>query len=199
MLAVTVGAAIIAPNVRVDAEKKEISLFDKSANYSIEDKEFEIGDGDEKVTVKNNEITFGSGETKIDIKLSDEDIAKIEGFIEKDALAILAVLPFTLAAATVAVVFFALVFGHCASVFKNIANDKTPFTKDNIDRMEKVAKYLIISYALTLVANLVMAIVSKSTANMNFGAIIWILGTYVFIYILKAGYQLEDVKEGKDE
>lgn len=199
VLVTTVAAAIIAPNVKIDSDNKEISLYDKTASYTIRDKEFELGEGDEKVVVRNNEIIFGQNGSSFNIKLSDEDIKKIEDFIENDALKILAVLPFVLAAATVAIIFIALALWNGATVLKNIAGKKTPFTKENIDRTEKIAKFLIISYAITLVANLVTAIVVKSTANMNVGSIFSILFVYVFIYILKAGYQLEGKEEKEEE
>ena len=199
VLIATVAVAIIAPNIKIDSDNKEITLFDKTSSYTIRDKEFELGDGDEKVVVKNNEVLIGENGSSINIKLSDEDINKIEEFIENDALRILAVLPFALAAATVAVVFIALALGNGASVLKNVATKKTPFTKENIDRTEKIAKFLIISYAITLVANLIMSIVARTTANLNFGSIFSILFVYVFVYILKAGYQLEDKGEKEEE
>lgn len=194
----TIATAIIAPNVKIDREAKEISLFDKNVNYDFKDKEIELGEGKEKVVIRNNEIIVGEDGSVVSVKLSDNSIEEIERFIENDAMRFIAAFPYVIALATVAVVFSALALGHGASVFKNIAIKDTPFIKENVERCEKAAKYLIISVVITFIANFAMSLMTgASSTNFATGSITGILGIYVVIYVLKSGLALGTKKSDK--
>ena len=197
---VAVGAAIVAPNLKVNRDSKEITLFGETASYDIRDKEIEIGEGDQKVIIKNNEITIGEDGSVVDIKLSDMSIDKIENFIENDAVKFISALPYVLTMVFIGVLFTALALGHCATVLKNIANKETPFTKENIECTEKAARYLIVSYAVVLIANLILdLVIDTNTYHLNLGSITVILGLYIAVYILKYGYSIESKKAVKVE
>ena len=111
---------------------------------------------------------------------------------------VIAALPFVLTMAVVAIIFVALALGHCASVLKNIATKDTPFIEDNVERTEKAAKYLLISFAITLVANLTMSLITNfSNSSFNFSSITTILGLYVAVYVFKSGIALGTKKAEK--
>lgn len=197
-----IATAIIAPNVKIDSVKKEITLFNQTSSYTIKDKDLEIvGDENDKVIIKDNTVSIINDDAEVlSIKLSNESLTQIEEFVEDDAMKILAVLPYTLAFAAVALSLIALALGHVAKVLKNVAVKKTPFEKDNATRLEKAAKYLLISFCITLVCNLVMSIVSGGKAiNVNGGSISAILGLYVLVYVFKYGASVEDKKEEKKD
>lgn len=192
----TIAVAVIAPNIKIDRDVKEITLFDQKINYDFKDKEITVGEGDSKVVIKNNEITVGENNSVVNIKLSDSDIAQIEKIIENDAMKIIAVLPYVLVLATISVAFSALALGHGAKVFKNIATEGSPFTTENIERSEKAVKYLIIVLAISLISGLIMSIVSGlNYSSVASGSITTILALYVVIYILKSGISLDNKKE----
>lgn len=197
-----IATAIIAPNVKIDSVKKEITLFNQTSSYTIKDKDLEIvGDENDKVIIKDNTVSVINDDAEVlSIKLSNESLTQIEEFVEDDAMKILAVLPYTLAFAAVALSLIALALGHVAKVLKNVAVKKTPFEKDNATRLEKAAKYLLISFCITLACNLVMSIVSGGKAiNVNGGSISAILGLYVLVYVFKYGVSVEDKKEEKKD
>ena len=195
----TIAVAAVAPNVKVNSSAKEIAVFDEKINYSIKDKEIELGEGDDKITIKDNEIKIGQNGTTVAVKLSNSDIDEIEKFIENDLSKLVSVAPYILALVTAAVAFMALALGHGASVFKNIAKEKTPFIKDNAERTEKAAKYLIVCVVVSFIANLItsVAMAGKAGSSIMVGSISTILALYVMVYIFKAGYELESVKSSK--
>ncbi len=197
-----ITTAIIAPNVKIDSVKKEITLFNQTSSYTIKDKDLEIvGDENDKVIIKDNTVSIINDDAEVlSIKLSNESLTQIEEFVEDDAMKILAVLPYTLAFAAVALSLIALALGHVAKVLKNVAVKKTPFEKDNATRLEKAAKYFLISFCITLVCNLVMSIVSDGKAiNVNGGSISAILGLYVLVYVFKYGASVEGKKEERKD
>ncbi len=197
-----VATSIIAPNIKIDSTNKEISLFDKTASYTINGQDFEYGDEDGRITIKDNVVTIADSNTEfVSMKLSDESINEIEKFIENDMPRILAVIPFVLMMTAVLLGAYALALGHGANVFKNIAKEDTPFVKDNVERVEKTFKYLIIGFILTFAINLTMAIATGFRTNIGGEtiSITSVLGFYVLVYIFKAGYQLSDNKTEKTE
>jgi len=190
-----IAASIIAPNINIDSTNKEITLFDKTSSYTIKDKDFDYGDEEGRVAIKDNVVTISSKDSDVlSVKLSDNSITEIEKFIENDVPNLLKVLPFVLMLTAVLLGAYALALGHGASVFKNIAKEDTPFTKDNIERTEKSFKYMIAALILTFVIDIIMVAASGFKANIGFEttSITGILAIYVTIYIFKAGYQLED-------
>jgi hypothetical protein len=193
--------AVVAPNVKVNSEAKEITLFDEKVSYDVKDKTIEFGNEDAKVVVEKNEVRVDTKNgTTATVKLSDADIDKIEDFIEDDMLKLLSALPYILMMAVVALIFVALALGHGASVFKNIAKEKTPFTEENVERCEKSAKYLIISFVLATLTNVVMSIITDGKSGVTIGgSITAILGLYVVIYILKSGVEAEGKKTTKTD
>lgn len=195
---VTILMAVVAPNLKIDRSAKEIELFGNKGSYTIRDKEYSYSEDDVNFAIKDNTIKFNKGETAIAVKLSEEDIEKIEGFVENDAMKVIAALPFVLAMAAVAIAFASLALGHCASVLKNIATKETPFIEENVERSEKAAKYLLISFAITLVANLTMSLITNySNSSFSFSSITTILGLYVLVYIFKSGIALGTKKAEK--
>ena len=197
VVAAAIAMSIIAPNVQIDASSKEISLFGKSASYTINGQDFDYGDEDGRITIKDNVVTITSNDAEfVSVKLSEDSLKELEKVVENDVPRILAVTPFVLMMTAVLLGAYALALGHGANVFKNIANEDTPFVKDNVERVEKTFKYLIIGFILTFAINLTMAIATGFKTNIGGEtiSITSVLGFYVLVYIFKAGYQLSDGK-----
>ena len=203
VLLAAAATAVVSQNVKVDTAKKEVSVFNEVANYEIKDKDFEFSDEDSKVVIKDNVVTVTEkGDEILSLKISDKSIEGIESFVENDLVRILAVLPYILVLVAVLVGLYAMILGHGASVFKNIAKEETPFVKDNITRTEKAFKYSIATLVLAFVISLACTLATRiDSNNVSFSAtsISSILATYVMIYIFKSGYKGDDKKAEKDE
>ena len=197
---VALSTAIIAPNLKINKDLKEISLFENTISYDIKGKEITVGEGDKKVVIKDGNITVGEDGSVVDVKLSDSSIRLAEEFIENDAMKFIAALPYALTVAFAAIIFIALALGHCASVLKNIADKETPFIEENVDRTEKAAKYFIIALVLTFIGNFILDIVMDVQGyHFDFSSITTILGLYVLVYIFKCGIEAGSKKSEKAE
>lgn len=199
LFSMSAAFAVISPNLKVNSDKKEITFFDKTINYDLKNQDFESSEGDSKIIIRDQTIEFSQDGSVFTAKLSESDIEKIEKFLESDLTKVFAVLPYVFAIAAISLIFTALMLGHGARVFKNIAKEKTPFTEENITRAEKAAKYLIISWVILIVANIIMGIAMGGTGTQIFqtGSIVSIFIVYVAVYVLKYGYDIESKKASK--
>jgi hypothetical protein len=203
LVLVTLLAAVLAPNVSVDKDKKEISFFDEKSSYTIKDKEFEAGDDNGRIIFKDNRLAiYNKDETEIlSFNITDGTIEEFNKLVEEELPKFISALPFTLFFATIVVIFTAMILGHGSRIFKNIATKKTPFVKDNITRADKAFKYSIVSAVAATIANIVFTVMVGATTNyiISVSAIVEILVLYVVIYIFRAGYQMEGIKKDEEE
>ena len=199
----TIALAVIAPNIKVDKDAKEISLFDKTSSYTIKDKDLVIGDGKDEIIIKDNEIRLnGDDGAAVSVKLTDGNIEEIEKFIENDLVKIIAVIPYIMALGAVALVFAALALGHGAHVFKNIGKEETPFTEENVERSEKSVKYLLIILVISCLIDMIMAVVitnGKASGSLTGSSVGSILTLYVAIYVLKSGLEAKTPAKKEDK
>ena len=199
LILVTIAIAILAPNFSLNTEKKELTLFGNTANYTLKDRDLRISDKEgNEVIIKDNALSvISNGSDVVSIKLSGQSLEEIEKFIEQKLPRFIYSLPFVLAFVSIMLIYFALALGHGASICWNIATKKTPFIKDNITRTEKAFKYMLISAVLAFAISIASAIVMNTSSFkiVSFSSVGGLFATYIMIYIFKAGYQLEDKKE----
>ena len=92
-----------------------------------------------------------------------------------------------------------MIFGNIYKVFKNIENDTTPFTKENVRLIKEIGIYAIVSPFVGAVISLVMAIIFKSP---NFRATIDVTTLFMGFVVLclsqffAHGVELEDEVNG---
>ena len=81
--------------------------------------------------------------------------------------------------------------------FKNVRNEETPFSKENIELLEKFGKMLIYAFVISLVSKIINSIVLSNSMNINLTDIMEILFVYFLLYIFKYGYKLQKETKGK--
>ena len=92
-----------------------------------------------------------------------------------------------------------LIFGNIYKVFKNIENDMTPFTKENVRLIKNIGIYAIVSPFVGGVISIIMAIIFKSP---NFKATIDVTTLFMGFVVLclsqffAHGVELEDEVNG---
>ena len=92
-----------------------------------------------------------------------------------------------------------MIFGNIYKVFKNIENDMTPFTKENVRLIKNIGIYAIVSPFIGAVISLIMAIIFKSP---NFKATIDLTTLFMGFVVLclsqffAHGVELEDEVNG---
>ncbi len=200
----TIASAIIAPNVKVNSDQKEISLFDRTASYQIKDRALEFGDENDKVKVENNTVTvFQKDEEVLSIKISESNIEEVEKFIENDLTKTLAVIPFVLVVVVVLLIFLALSLAHGAKLCFSIGKEEIPFTKDNITHAQKIFSYMLVGFVLSFVVDIILTIATgvSSTFSYEITSVATMFGAYIMVYVFKSGYELKggDKKEKADK
>lgn len=87
-----------------------------------------------------------------------------------------------------------LVLKHLGRLFKNISNDKTPFTLDNIDHMKKMGIYMIIAILLPTISSILFNIFTDIDLRLRFDLIdiVQILFILAMRIIFKYGFILQE-------
>lgn len=96
-----------------------------------------------------------------------------------------------------------LVLKHLAKLFKNINEESTPFTLENIDHMAKMGRYMIAVILLPIIASILYSAFADIDINIDFSivSVMEVLFVLAMSIIFKYGYNIENNKknESKDE
>ena len=180
---------IISSNVKIEKanEENHLRVFDKDFYYTrsldtitiYEKDDFEnreVIDKKEDIRFFNDIITY----------LEDNNLTKLSILLEIE-LVLITVLLF--------IQFFML--RNVYTLFKNIHDKTSPFIKDNIVLLEKIAKFLIISLIISVLVDLVSSILFDASLNISLTNVIEILVVYCVIYIFEYGNKIDSSVNGK--
>ena len=94
-----------------------------------------------------------------------------------------------------------LVLKHLAKLFKNIKDEGTPFTLDNVDHMTKMGKYMIAVILLPIIASILYSVFADIDINFDFGiiSVMEILFVLAMSMIFKYGYSVENSSKNKSK
>lgn len=173
-LLLVIGGFIVIPNTTIDKMNNKIEVFDKKVDYKLTDTKLII-DGDIVSTHKK--------------EVSDE-INEVIHMTDKKRLALVEFAFLTI----IAVCFISYKLFNCLSkLFKNIHDNNTPFSLDNVNYIKKLALY---SFLFVLVPDVTGAI-AELIFNLNLGvevalfSYLFSLILLVLAYIFKYGYEIQ--------
>lgn len=94
-----------------------------------------------------------------------------------------------------------LVLKHLAKLFKNINEESTPFTLENVDHMTKMGKYMIAVILLPIIASILYSVFADIDINFDFGiiSVMEILFVLAMSMIFKYGYSIENSSKNKSK
>ena len=173
-LLLVIGGFVVMPNTTIDKMNNTIKVFDKKVSYELTDYKLVIDD----------EIV--SHHDKDEAK----EIEKIIHFNDKKRLALVEMVFASMAA--VCFVSFKL-FSYLSKLFKNIHDNNTPFSMDNVNYIKKLALY---SFLFVLVPD-VMGGIAEFIFSLNLGvevalfSYLFSLILLVLAYIFKYGYEIQ--------
>lgn len=183
---------IISANIKT--EKKEnaniIKVFDNDIYYRRGEHNFEIF----KLDDNGNEIEKTEIKTQGDINTLNE----VFDYLEKnDYTKITIYAEIVLALVIVALVIEIKIVNKVYDFFKNIYDKTTPFTEENVDLLNEIAKLSIIEFIVGIVISFVSALFINRGTTIPMTNIFTIVVLYAFIYIFKYGYKLQKETKGK--
>ena len=169
-----IGGAVVVPNTKIDLNNNTIKVFDKKTSIELTNSKLVI-DGD---------IV-----SKHDVETADEIKEVINmSTTKKVVLVEMAFLTIT----AVCYISYKL-FSYLAKLFKNIHDDNTPFSMDNVTCIRKLALY---SFLFVLIPDLTGGIAEiifhlDLGVEVNLFAYLFSLILLVLAYIFKYGYEIQ--------
>ena len=163
----------------VNLKKHEIKIADQIVKYEVVDNNLDI-----YVNGKKQDVDFKI--TGLDKAIEDlEDISSGEMIAYGEVFAIGEVL------ILIAII---LLLHRLSKLFKNVRNDDTPFTDNNVVLIHEMANLMVILFILPIILNVILNIIIKSDAklNVNFVSITLILITYAASIIFEYGTKLQE-------
>ncbi len=180
---ITIGA--IASNVKVE-KNNTILIFDEKITFEKSNNEIEIMyNGKNELITKPEEILIFN---KIIEYLENKSPYVYIGFIEVAFLVLLILL-----------IIMIMILKRLENLFVNIHNGDTPFTKENIEHIKKMAFLMIAAIILPNICGAMAELIISEDLNIGFELIdvIYILFLFSMAYIFEYGYELQLDSKGK--
>ena len=178
VILVTGIVSVMAANIRIDADKEEVSLFGVTKNYTeIKDEKIEFDD-DWEVN-----LPF----------LKDKDL---KTFFEKDLKWTLWWSVIIMALGIVVLAFVIEFLSQGAKLFGNIAKKDSPFIKENVSLSGNLLKwYIAILIAGYIVTGIAMTAFPKAEIHYPYASLSTLFIMCLGIYLFRYGYNLEAGKK----
>lgn len=179
-----VAIGIVTSNTKI--EDNTITIFDEKLTYtrSADLIEIEYNDDKEEITKKEDLIILN----KILDYMENKSIVVYISFIEFAFLTLI-----------VSLILLVYILKHLETLFVNIHNGETPFTKENIDHIKKMAYLMIAAIVLPNICGLISEVVIQEDLNIDFELmdVIYVLFLFSMAYIFEYGYELQLDSKGK--
>ena len=178
----------ITSNIKTskDDDQNVLEVFDTKLYYERSDTRVELHeDGKED----KYEITSKSGvefANEVLEFLEKNDMTKLNLLVELEFLLII-----------IELVIEVFIFKKASSLFKNIHDEDSPFTEDNIGLLKSIAKLLLCTGVAAFVLSLLNNILLDIELSINIANIIEALSIFVIAYIFEYGYNLQKDSKSK--
>ena len=184
---------VLSSNVKVNFKEDSgitsgtITILDQEITYERSKTLVTINDGDNK-----NGLEIVSNPKDVDT--FNKALAYLE---QGNYTTAIMFVEFELLIIAIILVIEILILKKVYHFFKNIRNEETPFSKENIELLEKFGKLLIYAFVISLVSKIINSIILNNSMNINLTDIMEILFVYCLLYIFKYGYKLQKETKGK--
>ena len=165
------------------------------------------------VDVKNNDIVFMTDNIKLidndKIELFDEIILDVEELPKKDIINILTnnskveIICFLEGALLFIIISFIIIIfilNYVEKLFKNIKDNNTPFTLDNIKYIKRICYFMIALIVINPVSELLVSLlfdITEFNSSLELMSILEILILFSMSYIFEYGYEIQKDSNGK--
>ena len=169
-----IGGFVLVPNLKFNKMDNKIEVFNNEIKYELTDTSFKV----------DNETIILNDKDQV------EEVRKFMHCTDKKRLAIIEMAFLTMTA--VCVISYKL-FTYLSKLFKNIHDNNTPFSLDNVNCIKKLSLYsllfVLVPDVLGSIACLVFNI--QLEVEINLFAYLFSLILLVISYIFKYGYEIQ--------
>lgn len=174
MIIITIAGAVIVPSVKIDNKNNTISLYGHKVDYKLTKNTLTIN-GDKVTTHDDYEYT----QIKKATEMSSTKLTIVSLFL-------------TVSATLVLFVSYKL-FSNLSKLFKNIHDQNTPFSMENVNAIRKLALYSFLTVLIPDVAGSIASIISNIDFGVTIGLFSYLFSLMLIVlsYIFKYGYEIQ--------
>ena len=169
-----IGGFILVPNLKFNKMDNKIEIFSNEIKYELTDT---------NLTIDGNKI----------IENDKEEIKEVDKFIHCTDKKRLAILEMAFLSITAVCVISYKLFTYLSKLFKNIHDNNTPFSLDNVNYIKKLSLYsllfVLVPDVLGSLASLIFNL--RLEVEINLFAYLFSLILLVIAYIFKYGYEIQ--------
>lgn len=164
-----------------------ISIKDNSITIFGEKVEYENHEDEIVISVKGVKVGSITGDDMVKFNLATNELDKIN--IPK----LFSYVEFALVTSVAIMVLTYFILLYLEKLFRNIYNNETPFTLDNINYIKKIAYLLIAIVATSFVCDLISTAIFDYaiSAKIDLTSLIYVLIIFSIAYIFEYGYELQ--------
>ena len=172
---------IVLPTLRLNVEIQEqnkIKVFGTEFEYQT----------------RNEEMVLHYDGGEVIIGLVDENTgmnAILEKIRNTSELSIIVIGEIFLICSVIVLICIYNIMKHVKNIFLNIHNGDTPFTRENVQSIKKIAKYMIITILLPSITE------NSITIGIDLLEVLYILIIFCISYIFEYGYEIQLDSKGK--
>lgn len=180
-----IAIGLVASNVKFE-NNNTISIFDEKISYARTTDKVEISYNN-----KTEEIT-----KKEEVYILNQIIDSLEN---KPMYVSVSFIEFAFLILIIALILMIMILKHLENLFVNIHNGDTPFTKENIEHIKKMAYLMIATIILPNVCGALVELIISEDLNIGFELMdaIYVLFLFSMAYIFEYGYELQLDSKGK--
>ena len=168
---------ILAFNVEIQ-EQNKIKAFGTEVEYQTRNEEMVL-------KYANGEVVIGLVDENTDMNSILEKIRNTSKF------SIIVIGEIFLICSVVVLISIYNIMKNVKILFLNIHNGDTPFTKENVQSIKKIAKYMIVTILLPSISK------NKITIGIDLIEVLYILIIFCISYIFEYGYEIQLDSKGK--
>lgn len=180
-----IATGIVASNVKFEKDNT-ILIFDEKITYEKSDNEIVISYNN-----KTEEIT-----KKEEVYILNQIIDSLEN---KPMYVSVSFIEFAFLILIIALILMIMILKRLEKLFVNIHNGDTPFTKENIEHIKKMAFLMIAAIIIPNICGALAELIISEDLNIGFELMdaIYVLFLFSMAYIFEYGYELQLDSKGK--
>ena len=170
-----VSLMVVIPNVNFDTTNNTVQIFDETIEYKLDDNEFII----EKENMRFN--------------INPTEKQEIINFMNDSKTTQISFVVLVFGSICVCLVLLFNLFKKVEQLFINIHDKDTPFIKENIDYIKKIALFLLLITLIPDVMGCLVEIIYSKDLNISFSLMeyVYVGIIYVLSYIFEYGYEIQ--------